>query len=623
MARKTHSRTTKVTEGTHEISKRNTELDTFKHHTLLITEHIFENNIYRLCISTDSLENSLFESDVREDVREYAVVVFHNTWNEKRIAQAKNIITGEQIITNENTFILLHGSVQSLKNIETTKSDVEKLYREQGTQVAALKMYLHLEIVLSLKDIQEIITILDSFSSTKNVGKNKAQTSLNNDLELFPTKTLASIFHIEWKSKPENFLIQNEQFQEAIFTVLEQLCLQTRELPQGRTKRKRYKHKEFDEPLKVATKKKTTSVDSPKNPKVENRHVAIHLEKSQFGRTQPDPMSIMTVIHDTEVLQKAQENNIELIGIDPSWNGFKAIAALQKALTRQGYKPEPEYIEVVDDEEIATSQGMLVQRIVKRVPNPMYNDEINSIRRAFKYQDGLPRLIYKTWTEYYEDFGVPKYETERGKIEYNGKIKLEAEEALAALVKNAFVWNYIRVRNPKTPKEVREDVTAYAPLIAAVQVVRNEITKELEYIEIIPSPVIVDQVSTHFLIYPSNLEDQVFRALNAKGKGRPPRYQLLFVKWLYLRAKENNLRPFSNTYRELGRILRMDAWIDTRQDKRVRDSLEKCFVVALNLNLVEKIDRNNDKFTFYLNPEKFRRKTPKELESNLNENVNT
>jgi hypothetical protein len=87
---------------------------------------------------------------------------------------------------------------------------------------------------------------------------------------------------------------------------------------------------------------------------------------------------------------------------------------------------------------------------------------------------------------------------------------------------------------------------------------------------------------------------------------------LLFVKWLYLRAKENSLRPFSNTYRELGRILRMDAWIETRQDKRVRDSLEKCFKVALNLNLVLKIDRSNDRFTFYLNPEKFRRKVQTE-----------
>jgi hypothetical protein len=141
----------------------------------------------------------------------------------------------------------------------------------------------------------------------------------------------------------------------------------------------------------------------------------------------------------------------------------------------------------------------------------------------------------------------------------------------------------------------------------------------LEYIEIIPSPVIVDQVSTHFLIYPSDLEDQVFRALNAKGKGRPPRYQLLFVKWLYLRAKENGLRPFSNTYRELGRILRMDAWIDTRQDKRVRDSLEKCFTVALNLHLVLSIDRSNDRFTFYLNPEKFRRKLLQEKDESVRE----
>lgn len=344
-----------------------------------------------------------------------------------------------------------------------------------------------------------------------------------------------------------------------------------------------------------------------------DRQVAIHLEKSQFGRTQPDPMSIMKVIHDTDVLQKAEANNIEIIGIDPSWKGFRAIAALQKAFTRQGYQPEPEFIEVVDEENIATSQGMVQRQVIRKIPNPMYNDEINTIRQAFKFKEGLPKLIYKTWTEYYEDFGVPKYETDRGKVEYNGKIKLEAEEALTSLVKNAFVWNYIRVRHAKTQQEVREDVTAYAPLIAAVQVVRDEITKELKHIEIIPSPVMVDQVSTHFLIYPSDLEDQVFRALNAKGKGRPPRYQLLFVKWLYLRAKENGLRPFSNSYRELGRILRMDTWIDTRQDKRVRDSLEKCFTVALNLNLVQKIDKKDDRFTFYLNPEKFRKKTDQSM----------
>jgi hypothetical protein len=386
-------------------------------------------------------------------------------------------------------------------------------------------------------------------------------------------------------------------------------------------KRKRYKHNNIASSRKKHSEKKANStvsvIDTGEPPKEvkrigKERQVAIHLEKSQFGRTQPDPMSIMSVIHNTEVLEQVEANNIEIIGIDPSWNGFKAIAALQKAFTRQGYRPEPEFIEVAFDEEIATSQGMVQRQGIRSVPNPMYNDEINTIRRAFNFKEGLPRLIYKTWTEYYEDFGVPKYETERGKVEYNGKIKLEAEESLASLVKNAFVWNYIRVRNPKTAQEVREDVTAYAPLIAAVQMVRNEITKELEYIEIIPSPVMVDQVSTHFLIYPSDLEDQVFRALNAKGKGRPPRYQLLFVKWLYLRAKENGVRPFSNSYRELGRILRMDAWIETRQDKRVRDSLEKCFTVAINLNLVLSIERNNDRFTFYLNPEKFQRKSKKD-----------
>lgn len=378
----------------------------------------------------------------------------------------------------------------------------------------------------------------------------------------------------------------------------------------SKRKRTRYKHRKMSS---LVTEEQADNDTGFKHNSKE-RQVAIHLEKSQFGRTQPDPMSIPKVIHNAEVLQQAEANNIEIIGIDPSWNGFKAIAALQKAFTRQGYRPEPEYVDVIFDEDIATAQGMVQQQIIRRVPNPMYNDEINTIRRAFNFKEGLPRLIYKTWTEYYEDFGVPKYETERGKIEYSGKVKLEAEEALTSLVKNAFVWNYIRVRNPKTPQEVREDVTAYAPLIAAVQVVRNDVTKELEYIEVIPSPVMVDQVSTHFLIYPSDLEDQVFRALNAKGKGRPPRYQLLFVKWLYLRAKENGVRPFSNSYRELGRILRMDTWINTRQDKRVRDSLEKCFTVALNLNLVVKIEKAEDRFTFYLNPEKFQRKTKSDKE---------
>lgn len=379
----------------------------------------------------------------------------------------------------------------------------------------------------------------------------------------------------------------------------------------SKRKRTRYKHRKVSS---LVTENRTDDDATGFKKNSKERQVAIHLEKSQFGRTQPDPMSIPKVIHNAEVLQQAEANNIEIIGIDPSWNGFKAIAALQKAFTRQGYRPEPEYVDVIFDEDIATAQGMVQQQIIRRVPNPMYNDEINTIRRAFNFKEGLPRLIYKTWTEYYEDFGVPKYETERGKIEYSGKVKLEAEEALTSLVKNAFVWNYIRVRNPKTPQEVREDVTAYAPLIAAVQVVRNDVTKELEYIEVIPSPVMVDQVSTHFLIYPSDLEDQVFRALNAKGKGRPPRYQLLFVKWLYLRAKENGVRPFSNSYRELGRILRMDTWINTRQDKRVRDSLEKCFTVALNLNLVVKIEKAEDRFTFYLNPEKFQRKTKSDKE---------
>jgi hypothetical protein len=500
----------------------------------------------------------------------------------------------------EETYFV-QGNPETLANTSLVEQEILSALQNSASAdkqslLQSLVLRQHIEIEIAERDIVGLCQILS------------IQASLLKNKEIAQTALQAMLRELKWHEKiqfryvnlPEDF---TAEYEHVIIAILEQhiFSLVTLDIAgQKPKKRKPYKH--------AISSPSTAQADSAMDYPTNGRHVAIHLEKSQFGRTQPDPMSLTTVIHDAEVLQKAHENNIELIGIDPSWNGFRAIAALQKAFTRQGYRPEPEFIDMIDDEEIATTQGMVVRRIVRRVPNPMYNDEINSIRRAFKYKDGLPRLVYKSWTEYYEDFGVPKYETERGKVEYSGKIKLEAEAALASLVKNAFVWNYIRVRNPKTPQEIREDVTAYAPLIAAVQVIRNEVTKELEYIEIIPSPVIVDQVSTHFLIYPSDLEDQVFRALNARGKGRPPRYQLLFVKWLYLRAKENSLRPFSNTYRELGRILRMDAWIETRQDKRVRDSLEKCFKVALNLNLVLKIDRSNDRFTFYLNPEKFRRK---------------
>ncbi len=512
--------------------------------------------------------------------------------------------------SGEETYFA-QGIPEVLENTEVTKQEIVEALQKNGiTNTSALVLQKRIEVSMNKRDVQGVCTIL---------GIHPTKTAQSALAEHFREEIWREKVQIRYTNIPENV---SAEFERVIIALIEQhiaLFLKNEQSSTKSRKRKPYKHNISHASLPF-TDNVLPDIPTPEKSYASGgRHVAIHLEKSQFGRTQPDPMSLTTVIHDAEVLQQAQEHNIELIGIDPSWNGFRAIAALQKALTRQGYRPEPEFIDIIDDEEIATSQGMVVRRIVRRVPNPMYNDEINTIRRAFKYQEGLPRLIYKSWTEYYEDFGVPKYETERGKVEYNGKIKLEAEESLASLVKNAFVWNYIRVRNAKTPQEIREDVTAYAPLIAAVQVVRNEITKELEYIEIIPSPVIVDQVSTHFLIYPSDLEDQVFRALNAKGKGRPPRYQLLFVKWLYLRAKENGLRPFSNTYRELGRILRMDAWIDTRQDKRVRDSLEKCFTVALNLHLVLSIDRSNDRFTFYLNPEKFRRKALQEKDGQVRE----
>lgn len=514
----------------------------------------------------------------------------------------------------EETYFV-QGNPETLANTTLAEQEtLTALRTNTDRDVQSLVLRQHIEIEITERDILGLCRILGVNMATQ---KSRQPAALQ---RAFRELNWHEKIQFRYVAIPENFTAEYEHvfiaiLEQHIFSFFARTATTTKS-----KKRKPYKHTVSSSSLASpdsTAEPSSEEISAPEAPfSFNGRHVAIHLEKSQFGRTQPDPMSLNTVIHDAEVLQKAHENNIELIGIDPSWNGFRAIAALQKAFTRQGYRPEPEFIDVIDDEEIATAQGMVVRRIVRRVPNPMYNDEINSIRRAFKFKDGLPRLIYKSWTEYYEDFGVPKYETERGKVEYNGKIKLEAEGALASLVKNAFVWNYIRVRNPKTPQEIREDVTAYAPLIAAVQVVRNEVTKELEYIEIIPSPVIVDQVSTHFLIYPSDLEDQVFRALNAKGKGRPPRYQLLFVKWLYLRAKENSLRPFSNTYRELGRILRMDAWIETRQDKRVRDSLEKCFRVALNLQLVLKIDRSNDRFTFYLNPEKFRRKVLSEKNGN-------
>jgi len=322
--------------------------------------------------------------------------------------------------------------------------------------------------------------------------------------------------------------------------------------------------------------------------------VGLHVEQQKFrpGKEEEDRQ-----------LALFKERNLaysfDVIGLDLTIPQSRALLAVQRLLDETGYKGNVDGIE---------KDG--------------YDES--------KFRGYVPRLKITT-AQYLEAYGVDKVKTGRDKLEYSGKERMLALEALEQIAIKQYKFYYERqywIKTAKGREEKRIDlIITVSPLIKmyiwykglteaeAEEVKSGRLTqagdKKLHSILIEPAPILIDQINKYFLLKPFSLYQDIKRLKDGRYSVYIPR----FIEWLMKqeemkrRKRDHNIN-IKIRYKELARTLRMDSWIKSRHWTEIKKKLLECYQIAKELGYISGFKIEAGKYykgvdEFILNLDKF------------------
>ncbi len=321
-----------------------------------------------------------------------------------------------------------------------------------------------------------------------------------------------------------------------------------------------------------------------------------HLQRQYVGPTvKPGQPNQLSLLENADIKEQAEEQEISIIGIEPTKSRERAIFAIQKMLNDTAYRGN--------------------------LPGETFDGT-----GPIKFKGYRPTLRFSP-TEYLEAYGVSKVRTSRGKMEYSGKERREALQALKDLALQRFILVYKR-RYWRGGKEVVDRIETIAQLVEITQgweaLTRAEdaaldageatgaTDKKLSMIEAKPHPVFVDQLDSNFILKPANYLQEIKVMYPNASK-----FVYSFIEYLWA---EGGNRRGKNTgwiieinYRLLAEKLRMDSRIKNRKWKEIRQTLNECYRVAENRGYIlghETIPGSTvtEKEVIRLNPARFTNK---------------
>lgn len=343
--------------------------------------------------------------------------------------------------------------------------------------------------------------------------------------------------------------------------------------------------------------------------------ISLHSELQKFNK-KPDQYynSVVDSVSDQRVKEAVIKYEIQVIGIDNTQSQNRALFAIQKLLNETNYK------------------GNIAGK------------RLNG-HNSFSFDGYLPSLKF-TPAQYLDAYGVTKYKTSRGKQEFSGEERRVALKALKDLHDKKYLLNYTRkywITNEKGKKEERYDliqtvrslinVTKGYKALTRQEKIRieqakndndDELYEKLKVISVEPSPILVDQVDSYFILKPANLYQEATLALNSFGFSKPTKYAFAFLEWLIVEAelKRRNrtgniivIKPESLAYK-----LRLDKYWNNRQyryvDNMFRNSLKTAKIMSYVLSYKFDGGDNGDCIEIELNPDKLQKRNQidKEIE---------
>lgn len=316
-----------------------------------------------------------------------------------------------------------------------------------------------------------------------------------------------------------------------------------------------------------------------------------------------------------ELISKKDEYKIEVVGLDLSKSQEKALFAIQTLLSQTNYKG---------------------------------NDKGRQITSATMNFDGFLPSVKFSPSEYLDLFGVTKYKTGRGYMEYSAGERSEAFNALKDLAMNRYLIIYERKYWSDKEKGARSDlIKTIRPLInitegfQSLTQIESESLRDpasslandkLTAIIIEPNPLLFDQIDNYFVLKPANCYQEIKLLV-----GNASKFVYRFVDYLLTEVAQRKRKDGATNlvikinYQVLGNILRMDSYIQTRNWKKMRNAINNCYENAKTLEylldyktdqkgstkLIDVLTLNPVKFNKIENINKRREEIDKEYRSQL------
>ena len=325
---------------------------------------------------------------------------------------------------------------------------------------------------------------------------------------------------------------------------------------------------------------------------------SLHTELQKFGKKPKNNAdSIFDLVPapiDDETKKAINNFKINVVGIDNTQSENLALFAIQRLLSQTNYKGNMEGKQLLNDE------------------------------NSFKFKGYLPFMKF-TPAEYLEAYGVKKKQTSRKKLEFNSNERTEAIKALRELSDKKYLLYYER-KYWKDGKEVLDIIKTVRPLFNIIEgyeaidiserdeILSEQAEEKMKFIVIEPCPALVDQIDSYFVLKPANCYQEI-RLLVGKTSKHVP----LFIDYLRTEVTKREISAKGEeinwnleiNYENLAYKLRMESFILTKQLKRVKQTLDKCYKIATQLGYLisyETIEGKNKTIErLILNPDKFKR----------------
>lgn len=193
--------------------------------------------------------------------------------------------------------------------------------------------------------------------------------------------------------------------------------------------------------------------------------------------------------------------------------------------------------------------------------------------------------------------------------------KKDVIEALEHLATKQFCFYWLRLQKTnkmpvrdKNGDYIKEEVMEVGTLLR-VKSIRDE-AKILQYYEIHPSAPLLDQISSYFLMVPSNWREEVEQIIGKRASS----YTYEFLLWLRLQyehirrynkngGKDRKPKPFTlnKSWEEVAIALKMPETMYKRNRKKASAIIQDAYSVAIKLGYLIKVDNNGVADTLYLN----------------------